>query len=247
MREFFKQTYKGFYCSICDYENHKYFDQENNKIQYSEKFCRDIVENALQSTILFHIDIVKLMNMILKMTTSCDYQGEFNSAAKFPKELTFFQIEENMQQLKTCRDNRNKKDWFAYCKDVCNNFSTGLYSEFFEPNIKLIYNFNIYMKDILAKRKQELALKLAAGKRRLEEAKPEEEAGEEKPENPFETRLKTVYKPGLGGKLDISTWESDFQVDGISLYDDGLNSLITESMYNQIKTYLQLEKKDSNL
>ena len=29
MKEFFETTYKGFYCSLCDYDNHKFFDIEN--------------------------------------------------------------------------------------------------------------------------------------------------------------------------------------------------------------------------
>lgn len=52
---------------------------------------------------LFHVDIVKLINLTLKMISSCDYRGEFNANAEFPKKLRLFQIEENLKELKTCR------------------------------------------------------------------------------------------------------------------------------------------------
>lgn len=90
MKEFYKVSYRGFYCAICNFENQKYFDVNKRTVDFSEKFCRDLVEHSLQSLILFHVDIIKLLNLITRLVTSCDFRGEFNVDATFPKEHTFF-------------------------------------------------------------------------------------------------------------------------------------------------------------
>jgi hypothetical protein len=90
MKEFQKVSYKGFYCAICNFDNQKYFDLNKRTVDFSEKFCRDIVEHSLESLILFHVDIVKLLNLVTRLLVSCDFRGEFNVDAQFPKEHTFF-------------------------------------------------------------------------------------------------------------------------------------------------------------
>ena len=44
MRDFLVQTYSGFYCTICNYENRKYFNKKKMEITFSKKFCRRIVD-----------------------------------------------------------------------------------------------------------------------------------------------------------------------------------------------------------
>lgn len=85
MKEFNKISYKGFYCAICDFDNQKFFNIERRKIDLSEKFCRDIVENSLPTLMLFHDDIIKLLNYVTRFLVSCDFRGEFNMDAIFPK------------------------------------------------------------------------------------------------------------------------------------------------------------------
>ena len=75
MRDFLIKSYKGFYCTICNFENHKFFDVKNHKIFYSEKFCRDLVENSLPSLLIYHIDVIKLLNIATKMVVHCDFRG----------------------------------------------------------------------------------------------------------------------------------------------------------------------------
>lgn len=55
------------------------------EITFSTKFCRDIVENSLPSLLLFHVDIVKLLNLTTRMLEFCDYRGLYDSEKKFPE------------------------------------------------------------------------------------------------------------------------------------------------------------------
>lgn len=241
MRDFFKDTYKGFYCTICNYENHKYFNKEQKIITFSEKFCRDIVESSLGPMLVFHVDMMKYLNLVSKFVTSCDTRGEYNLEAEFPKNLTFFEVSETKDMLESCRENRNKRDWFAYCKDVCMNFEVYSFATFFEPNIAQITEYNGFLQEALTTMANFQVTHALLNKD--EAAKPKGRVLE----TTDEPKKKPIYKPGLGPKVNLMDWNIDFAVSGISLRDEGRNSLITDTMYNSIKTFLQLGRENSNV
>lgn len=85
MEDFFFDSYKGFYCSLCNYENHKYFNLEKNEVVFSEKYCRDIVEHTLPNLMFFHIHINKYLNLISKFLLSCDFKGDYQVDVPIPK------------------------------------------------------------------------------------------------------------------------------------------------------------------
>lgn len=78
MEDFFYNTYKGFYCTLCDYESHKFIDTENSKVTFSEKFCRDIIEHSLPTLMFFHVHLHKYANLVSKFMLSCDIKGDYS-------------------------------------------------------------------------------------------------------------------------------------------------------------------------
>ena len=231
LQEFFQTTYSGFYCTICNFDNHKYFDSASQTVFFSEKFCRDIVENTLHTLLLFHVDIVKHANLVTKFVASCDFTGTYNLDAIPPSNYTFSVVNDNMQNLQACRDNRNKREWFSYCKDICTNFNLVTFAEYFQPNLKLIASYTNYLSTQLktltaaqASRPLFGALSTASGNKRVLQ----------------ETKIVPIFKPGLSAKVDLMRWKSDFLTNGISLFEEGKNSLINENTYNSVKTFLQI-------
>ena len=241
MRDFFKETYKGFYCAICNYENHRFFKKETKNVIFSEKFCRDMVENSLGPLLVFHIDMAKYLNLVTKFVTSCDTRGEYNLEADFPRNMTFFEVQETKILLENCRANRNKKDWFSYCKDVCMNFEIYSFSSFFEPNIKQIEQYNTFLQEALTIMSNFQLTHALLNKDSAKVGK-KERILQDGP-----VTKKPIYKPGLSPKVNLAEWNIDFQVSGISLFDEGRNSLVTDTMYNSIKTLLQLDRDNSNV
>lgn len=57
------------------------------------------------------------------------------------------------------------------------------------------------------------------------------------------SREGVIFDSGLDASVRLERFESRFDIDGISLYDIGKNSLMSSSMYNQIKTIIHLEKQ----
>ena len=244
MRDFFKNTYKGFYCSICNYENQRFFNQNEKKVYLSEKFCRDIIENSLGPLIVYHVDMMKYLNLVTKFVISCDTRGEYNLDAQFPKNYTFFEIQETKSMLESCRANRNKKDWFSYCKDVCMNFQLASFSTFFEPNVDQIKSYNSFLAQQL-----QIMSNFQLAQTLLNPTKTAVGNGIARilEDSPASSSKAAIYRVGLGPKVDLFQYTVDFEVSGISLLDDGNNSLITDTMNNYIKTLNQLGRDNSNV
>lgn len=79
MEETLFTSYKGFYCSICNYNMQEFFDVKKRTVQYSEKFCRDLVTGSLSTLLFYYNDIVKYNNLVSKFLLSCDKNGEFEA------------------------------------------------------------------------------------------------------------------------------------------------------------------------
>lgn len=119
---FFKKTYQGFYCSLCDAEMHQFFDVNNKTLIYSEKFCRDIIEHNLPTLLYQHRNFIKLGNLVSQLLAGCDFNGMFNVNGLPPKEVVFKLNQETIKTLMKCDSFANHKSWFSYCVDTCDFF-----------------------------------------------------------------------------------------------------------------------------
>ena len=157
--DFFKTSYSAFYCTICNFDMHKYFDLKSKKVFFSDKFCRDIVKETLHILLLFHFDIVKLANLVTKFVASCNYAGTFNLDAVVPKELNFEVEKELVHDLVGCRDHRNRREWFTYCKDICTKFEINSFSKFFQPNLEKLAATSAFINKTLLRHANSLKTK----------------------------------------------------------------------------------------
>lgn len=248
MQEFFEDTYQGFYCSICDLENHRYFDIKKREIFFSEKFCRDIVQKTLPVLLFFHVQVVKYFNLVSKFLESCDHKGDYRLDAEVKKEHLFSVMPDVKQTLSQCRNFRNHKSWFVYCKDVCDNFRITEFNEFFEPQAEVVIDYNNYLEGLIQRYNKELTLAPkedngVAGKAAKSSKKHKVRLlVEDKPNN---ENPNLIFRSGLNSKVKLDSFKSNFQEEGISMFDDGRNSLINTEMFNQIKTTIHLTTPQS--
>ena len=124
LEDFFYESYKGFYCSLCDYWSHEFIvDTENSwEIIFSEKFCWDIVTSTLSTLLFFHIHLVKYTNLISKFLLSCDKKGDYEPNIQIPIDLIFAVSDEDKKHLLECRNEVNTLNWFIYCEKICEKF-----------------------------------------------------------------------------------------------------------------------------
>ena len=244
MEDFFVDTYRGFYCSICNHDNHKFIQMDKGVVNFSEKFCRDIVQNTLPVAIFWHEDVVRYLNLVSKFLLSCDYKGDYQANVFIPKEHIFAEDEVIAKHLSNCRDYRNKKTWFAYCEDLCHEFHVARYSPFFEPHREQIVEYTAFLKKTLAKIKSEEGRDPSFVKKVGEPDRMllDKDADNEDKKREIQHEEGVIFGSGLQAKVKLETYKSSFGADGISMFDDGKNSLINENMYNQIKNLLNLER-----
>ena len=281
MREFMVKSFEGFYCGICDHENHTHIDVKKKTVTYAEAFCRSVVENTLSNMLFFHVDIVKYVNMVSKFMVSCDFKGDYESEALIPKKHIFFQQEEDAHKLNDCRDNRNKKEWMAYCAPVCSHFSMVNLDLFFEPNIEKIEAYIPWIEQQIEDKKTEHLkhpmfgdkgrILTAADKKQVEKLEKEKKDQEKQAAAQLklaaqESKNTTkkpmieykrpdiedihVFKSKMTSKVDLTGYMINFAEMGLSPFESGTNSVITDDMYNEVKTIMHLSrmsKKTSSL
>ena len=130
---FLKETYKGFYCSVCDADNTRFINIRKSTFAYNEEFCRDIVYNSLHVLLYLHAHFTKYLNLLSKFVTSCDYRGVYKRATISSKYL-FTNKGDHHRILGSCHQYRNDVNWFDFCEPVCRKFSLTTFKDFFKPN-----------------------------------------------------------------------------------------------------------------
>ena len=262
MQKFMVDSYKGFYCSLCDYKNHKYIVVKGSKFVYSEGFCRDMTEATLIPLLYFHSHINKLLNLVTRFMTSCDFKGEFKLDIPIKKEFIFKTDPKIFKELDECKTFRNKKRWFVYCGDICNKFNVMKFDPFFEPNKLKIAEYVVHLKKLVKayideKKKMPLfgPVRMLAAKAPAKKAAPApagKKDAKKKKKLPDKLLLlikalkkqkkDPVFKEDPAAVIKASAYRSSFQTFGIDLCESGKASLFTETMFNQIKTIVNLKK-----
>ena len=150
MHEFFKFSYEGFYCSLCDVENHKFISTGKKTVTFSQKFCRDVTAKSIHVLLYFHVHLPNLLNLISRFTSSCNSAGVFIEKSIEP-DFLFTTASENSNMLKQCKQFRNSPNWFEYCGKICNNFHFTKFNEFFQPNIKKFKSYTVFLQENIKK------------------------------------------------------------------------------------------------
>lgn len=134
--KYFEKNFESFYCAICDGDNHVHFDLAHQKINYSYKHCRNIVENTLPFLLYLHIYYTRLSNVIVDFTSNCDADGVFKKI-QIDESLFRLQIDDEIKkELLDCKRKRNTKNWFKACVPICERYSISRLDHFFLPNLK---------------------------------------------------------------------------------------------------------------
>lgn len=152
MEGFFKSAYKGFYCGICNFDNHRFFDLEAKKLKVDEAFCLKTVESSLSTLIFFYDDIIEYNNLVSMYMKSCNMRSQYSFGQKIPEIMTFKVNEKIVKPLRHCRRNRNKHNWLEFCRPICDKFSVVGLSGYFEPYLEKIELYTKWLQALLSEK-----------------------------------------------------------------------------------------------
>lgn len=212
---------------------------QKKTVQFSKKFCRDLIENNLPVLLFFHIRIAKYLNLVSKFVISCDNAGDYSRGKAVDRNQLFTVNPKEAQKLVECKKFRNHKSWFESCEGVCKKFQLTHYQSYFEPLSSRIDSYVEFLNKYISGLKQvsivnikEMMLESNGNKvspRSLFIDEPEEENDEN-----------VIFKSGLNPVLKIENFQSLFGSSGICLREAGKNTLANLSLYNHIKASLSL-------
>lgn len=265
LQYFMQTTYSGFYCTLCDAVNHMFVIPKTGVMIYSEKFCRNIVENTLPSLIYIQSHIIIVANLVSNMINSCNFRGIYGIIKPVPKTIFFKMDKKSVRDLEKCKLYRNDKSWYVYCKPICEKFNLTVYSKYFEGDQIMIKNWLKFvmkkLKKIIINSKKPKKIKLKKKKKRILEGLKKfdlKKKGNElkkikinqEKEN-SENRIlaaKNIKPKGQvfitvpSGKMILNTYKAKFRKEGLSPFSNGSTTIINEIMFNQIKRLINQQK-----
>jgi len=147
---FLNDSYKGFYCSVCDAKNTRFIDVKRRTFTLNEEFCRDIVYNSLHILLYLHAHFSKYLNLLSKFMTSCDHRGNFKKKIISSKYLFSTKADYHVM-LGGCHEYRNDINWFDFCEPMCKKFNMVEFNNFFKPNVEKIRLYSRWMGHQLAR------------------------------------------------------------------------------------------------
>ena len=148
VKRFMLESYKGFYCSICDFDNHKFFNIEEKILRVDDNFCFWNVSNTLPTLLFFHKDINDYNNIVSQYMMSCSADHQYRFELEIPNVMKFDDNAEIITELESCQDNIDNDHWLTHCRFICDQFSVVALNPFFEPQLDKI---ELYIKWIKAK------------------------------------------------------------------------------------------------
>ena len=144
--DFMRQTYKGFYCSLCDADEHQFISRNSKVITVNEKFCRSIITNTLTSVIYYKVHFPSYINLLSTFAATCDINGKFVQA-RVPAGVFEEPDSDEEETIDECFKNRNDPIWLDSCQEICQKWNPGQLDEFFLPNINQIVKATEYLEN----------------------------------------------------------------------------------------------------
>ena len=148
MRKFFVTSFKGFYCGICNYDNHKFFDLEEKKVKVDDNFCYWTISHSLRVLLFFYNDVGPYINLLSQYMLTCSNTGEYRYGIVIPSKMLFVPHKEVTQSLVRCNDFIETNKWLPHCRFICDKFSIVGLSGFFEPNLDKLELYGKWLKAV---------------------------------------------------------------------------------------------------
>lgn len=202
---FLMEIRRGFFCSLCNVKNQKYFDTDLKKINFSFDSCEDLVKFSIR-TIAFRVN--KVLPILAKLNKHLNCLLK-NDPQKDDKE---FAIEEEiLLSVNSCFEKfartNGQTPVFDKCHQLCSRFSLVQPSEIIEGVIKPL----VLIKDNIEKLNFNSTYKIF------------EELDEKKEYD--SSRLEELFISSKLSFQDLSKYQINFNEYGIRPIDDAETSL----------------------
>lgn len=147
--KFMLNSYRGFYCEICDAEKNKFVFNEEGFVVLHKNQCRETVMATIKVLYYLRVLFANFSNLVVKFLNNCDAKGAFYDDPMMTQ-LTISITQED-KIVERCWNDRNTPKWLEECKDYCDRFNFVNLNEFFRPHA---YRFGIITEFIKIRNNQ---------------------------------------------------------------------------------------------
>jgi len=184
---------EGMYCSICDADNHVFYNNTNFTMTLSNKFCATFVENVMPFYSFKYDHFIKLARLYAQFVTTCSLRGVYSPNSFLRNDVKFFKHKRFFSDLRVCRKGISKPGAINACGPFCQKFNPVKYDESLEGELDKLASYVHYLERRIRRLKHQ----------EKKEAEAEKEAG-----HPYVRRIlsesehEPVHKPDLDEEVD---------------------------------------------
>lgn len=228
-RKAYKYLYesrRGFYCSICNAKQQKYFNKAKRQIIVNESFCKGLILNTMNFFLFKFSNFMKISRLYAKFLVNCDLRGKYFPNKYLKHEIQFFRKKEIIMDINNCKASLKSPEALKYCNGYCSHFNPVVYNQYFEGEVDKLFSFQKSIENLAKKnqsayddenKKHGIGIKKG---RLLEEdlAKARKLVLDKNQKTPKERKLEEMKHPDFNedGKLDedineISQFNKEFK------------------------------------
>lgn len=137
---------EGLYCSICDGDNHRFYNNTDFTFTESFKFCAKTVENTLPYYIFKYDYFVKISRLIGQFLTTCSLRGVYRPTRFIRGDLKFYKHKAFSADARRCQQGLTKPGAIASCQNFCARFNPIKYDESLEGELDKLANYATYLE-----------------------------------------------------------------------------------------------------
>ena len=141
VRDELEDYYNTFFCSLCDADQHKYFNLKTRKLAMDSEFCKEMLDNHQEPLKIFNVDLIQYLQALQNVVDCTHYVRSYN--------LEFFDKSKNKvsKSVVKCISNLGSKDFMKSCKDVCETLKLSKVIDTIEGDFEFIIDaVNLFEK-----------------------------------------------------------------------------------------------------
>jgi len=137
---------EGMYCSLCDADNHSFYNNTDFTMTMSSQFCAKLVENALPYFIFKYQYFVKISRLMAQFLSTCSQRGEYRPTRFVRNDLKFFRHKEFEGHLRTCKSGVLKPGAINACQGFCSRFNPIRYDLSMEGELDKLASYATFVE-----------------------------------------------------------------------------------------------------
>ena len=137
---------RGFYCSLCDADEHLFYNLGKQKYTMSHTFCAKMVESTLGYYLFKYKFFVKISRLYSEFLVKCDFKGVYHKNNFLKNDVKFYKKDEIVGDIETCKKGFNKEGSISNCEDFCSRFNPVKYDQYLEGELDKLHQLHGYFR-----------------------------------------------------------------------------------------------------